>query len=72
MSQHVKRFCILYYGVNGHGRGLVDAMSGFGVKSPLRREIVTDDFMFYKAAELEVFLKNRFKDDLSKLYVTIP
>ena len=25
----------LYFGVNGHGRELVDAMSGFGVKSPL-------------------------------------
>ena len=35
-------------------RCLVDAMSGFGVKSPLRRFIITDDFMFNNAAELTI------------------
>ena len=62
---------ILYYGVNGHGRGLVDAMSGFGVKSPLRRAIITDDFMFNTADELLIFLKSTFQDDQRKYYATI-
>ena len=28
---------IWYYDVSGHGKGLVDAVSGFGVKGPLRK-----------------------------------
>ena len=55
---------IIYYGVNGHGKGLVDAMSGFGVKTPLRRGIITKDFMFNTAAELVVYLKNILKTTL--------
>ena len=30
---------IVYYDVYGHGKGLVDAMSGFEVKSPFRRAV---------------------------------
>ena len=30
-----------YFGASGHGKGLVDAMSGFGVKGPLRRAVIT-------------------------------
>ena len=30
---------IIYYGASGHGRGLVDGVSSFGVKTLLRREI---------------------------------
>ena len=63
---------ILYYGVNGHGKGLVDAMSGFGVKSVLRRAIVTDDFMYNTADELVSFLKETFKDDQHKHYKLLP
>ena len=46
-------------------------MSGFSVKSPLRREIVTNDFMFNTAEELMSFLQNTFKDDDHKYYKTI-
>ena len=31
---------IIYYGTSGHGCGLVDGMSSFGVKIPLRKEIL--------------------------------
>ena len=72
LSIKLEKPIILHYGVNGHGRGLVDAMSGFGVKSPLRRAIVTDDFMFNSAQELENFLKEHFMNDDRKSYVTIP
>ena len=36
LSKVIKKPIILYYGVNGHGWGLEDAMSDFGVESPLR------------------------------------
>ena len=35
---------IVYYGASGHRKGLVDAMSGFGVKGPLRKAVLTQDF----------------------------
>ena len=62
---------ILYYGVNGDGRGLVDAMSGFCVKSPLWRKIVVDDFFFESANELSILLQCTFEDDPMKVYTTI-
>ena len=34
---------IWYYGVTGHRKGLVNAISGFGVKGPLRKAVVTED-----------------------------
>ena len=43
---------IIYFGSEGHGRSLVDAMSSFGVKAPLRKEIVNKDFYWTKAKQL--------------------
>ena len=71
LSKDLGKTIILYYGVNGHGRGLVDAMSGFGLKTPLRREIVTNDFMFNTAEELFEYLEQRFASDDSKHYVLL-
>ena len=70
LSKELNKTIILYYGVNGHGRGLVDAMSGFGVKAPLRRKIVTDDYYFKNAKDLEIFCRNEFAGDSTKLYET--
>ena len=36
----------VYYDVSGHGKGLVDAMSGYGVKIPLRRAVITFNFSY--------------------------
>ena len=33
-----QKMVLIYYGVAGHGKGIVDAMSSFGVKEPLRKE----------------------------------
>ena len=33
---------IIYYGVSGHGKGLVDGTSSFGMKHPLRKAIITE------------------------------
>ena len=63
LSKEIKKSVILYYGVSGHGQGLVDAMAGFGVKSPLRRAIVTDDFFFNSDMELVDFVKKIYEGD---------
>ena len=46
LSKSISQPIILYYDVNEHDKGLVDAISGFGVKTPFRRAIVTDNFYF--------------------------
>ena len=33
------KIVISYYGASGHGKGLVDAMSGFGAKEPIRKAV---------------------------------
>ena len=32
-----------FYGEPGHGKGTIDAMSSFGCKTPMRKEIVSKD-----------------------------
>ena len=58
-STKIKKPIILY----GHGRGLVDAMPGFGVKSPLRQAIVTDDLFFNSDIGLVDFLEKVHEGD---------
>ena len=47
------------YGAAGHGKGLIDAMSSFGVKSILRRDIVTTDQWFQNSKEICDYLSIR-------------
>ena len=54
----LRKIFIVYYGIAGHGKGLVDAMSGFGVKTPLRKAVVTNDFHFKTSKVLQEFLQN--------------
>ena len=53
---------MVYYGVSGHGKGLVDAMSSFGAKGPLRKAIVQKDFFFNSASDIQNYLLNELAD----------
>ena len=57
---------ICYYGVAGHGKGLVDSMSAWGVKTPLRKAIINQDFWYLNASDIVVYLKQLFMDDDKK------
>ena len=62
---------IIYYGAAGHGRGLVDGMSSFGVKGPLRREIINADFWWTNVSTLVSFFnskENTMKNRNKKVY----
>ena len=50
---------IRIYGAAGHEKGLIDAMSSFGVKSILRRDIVTQDCWFQNSEEVCNYLSSR-------------
>ena len=59
-----------FYGVPGHGRRLVDAMSSFGCKGPLQRAIL-DEIYFNTASEMYNFLSKYFETDNTKSYFLI-
>ena len=66
-----KRFNITiasFYGEARHGKGLVDAMSSFGCKQPIKHAIVTEDIWFKNTLEMVSYLQEYFKDDSSKEY----
>ena len=45
-----------FYGAPGHDRALVDAMSSFDCKDPLRKAIITEDKYFLNANEMHSYL----------------
>ena len=51
---------IAYYGASGHGKGLVDAMSGFGVKEPLEKQLSQKISIMNVLSTLCYFLKTYF------------
>ena len=62
---------IWFYGEPGHGRGLVDAMSSFGCKQPLKQDIIINDTWYDSAENMVAFLKGHFEGDTSKYYQVI-
>ena len=54
---------LIAYGVTGHGKGLVDAMSGFGVKGPLSRAVILEDFTYNSAEDIHTYMKKKFEND---------
>ena len=69
LAKKLKKKFIVYYGVSGHGKGLVDAMSGFGVKTPMRKAIITHEFFFNNSKYLQDWLLNQeFKGDREYLH----
>ena len=62
---------ICYYGVKGHVKGLVDTMSGFGLKTPLRMAIVTENIFYDTAEKVHEYFQNKMKDDDCKIYKLI-
>ena len=47
---NTKKTFVYYYGATGHDKCLLDATSGFGLKTTFRKAIVTED-VFYDSAQ---------------------
>ena len=47
------------YGAAGHGKGAIDAMSSFGVKNVLRKDIVTYDVFFNNSDDMVEYLESK-------------
>ena len=52
LAKFLGKKIIVYYGAAGHGRCLVDGMSSWGVKNPLRKLIIIADFWWLHASQL--------------------
>ena len=52
LSMSEGKTLISYFGPSGHGKGLVDATSGFGVKGPLKKAVINNDFSYRSAEEI--------------------
>ena len=57
-------------GAAGDGKGIIDAMSSFGVKNTLRRDIVTQNVFFDSSKEIVEYLHIK-KPSNSIIVVTI-
>ena len=71
LAKKYKRSVIVYYDASGHGKGLVDAMGAFGVKTPLRKEVLTCDFKYRSSEDICTMLRSKFEDDKQKQYSVI-
>ena len=71
LAKKLSRNVIVYYGVSGHGKGLVDAMSAFGVKNPIWRAVWVEDFSYKKAVNSYNYLTQHFDQDTQKNYFLI-
>ena len=58
--------------INYGASGTVDGMSGFGVKQPLRRAVITNENFSYNSAEdIYLYLRTWFANDTKKHYYLI-
>ena len=62
---------IVYYSVSDHGKGLVDAMSGFALKIPLRRAVTTFNFSYGNSLDIYNYLTETFSNDDKKHYFVL-
>ena len=68
LAMELLKTIIAYFGAAGHGRCLVDGMSSFGVKNPLRKSIIAEDFYWATAAELVAFFHKNGMHSQNRVY----
>ena len=73
MKELAEKYQIIFswfYGEPGHRRGLVDAMTHFGCKRPLRDSIIINNELYDTAEEMTEYLKQHFEKlkDFTKIF----
>lgn len=72
LATRLQKPVLTYYGASGHGKGLVDAMSGFGVKGPIRKAVITENFHYNSAEDIHAYLIDLFQGDSNKHHFLLP
>lgn len=68
LALQTKKNITICYGIYGHGKGLLDDMSGFVVKSPLCKAVLTKDCTYRSVEDIYDYLSFLFRNDESKRY----
>ena len=68
LATKTKKLVIVYYGVSGHGKVLVETVSGFAVKGPLQKAVKTSNFSYSYAVDIYNFLIKKFSNYVKKHY----
>ena len=71
LSMKLNGNVIVYYGVSGHGKSLVDTMNGLGVKGPIKKAVLRENFSYHKALDIQEYLIEKFRDDPCKKYFLV-
>ena len=71
LAAKTNKHIVTFYGTSGHGKGLVDAISSFGVKAPIHRTVLTEDFSYLNAQNIYDYLTQFFQNDSKKHYYLI-
>ena len=72
MAIQYDRKVLIYYGPFDHSKGLVNAKSAFGVKRPLLKAVIIDDFKYNSEKDIYQYMKIFFKEDGQKIYFHVP
>ena len=72
MAIQYDRKVLIYYGPFDHSKGLVNAKSAFGVKRPLLKAVIIDDFKYNSEKDIYQYIKIFFKEDGQKIYFHVP
>ena len=68
----IREKIIVFYGVSGHGKGLVDAINAFGVKNPLKSMVICENFQFDSSLDIFNGLREKFIEKENRHYYHIP
>ena len=71
LAVKMQKKIVSFYGTSGHGKGLVDAMSSFGVKAPIRRAVLTEDFSYRNAKDIFDYLTLLLTNIINKHYILL-
>ena len=71
LAVKMQKKIVSFYGTSGHGQGLVDAMSCFGVKAPIRRAVLTEDLSYRNDKYIFDYLTLLFGNDINKHYILL-
>ena len=69
MAAKTNKRIVTFYGTSGHGKGLVDVISSFGVKAPICRAVLTEDFSYQNTQDIYDYLTQFFQNDSKKHYL---
>ena len=66
LAVKMQKKIVSFYGASSHKKGLVDAMSSYRVKPPIRRGVLTKDFSYGNAKDIFDYLTLLFGNDINK------